>query len=474
MSVNTYPTVGFNPDSAVSQLLINGSQIDADITNAISQAQLERVLVGASTLTLTIEDPARTIVNSQIAQIVAPTAPGAGLAPDAPYEPTTCALTDPATGDQLVFALCQVEKQGDQLTLVFEDFWINALRYAYATEAGYLTAAGTVTRADFIVQVIRKALPLVPIPVLVVPDTFAQIEPLEQATGDSQWGTTTNPYEDAWTCVTRLANAVQWRCFSNGNSLMVGPDAWLMSYPVAATFAENTGGVDSIDFTYDLGQAEATMTVYANTALVTFKPGSPIRVSNVGVASVDSRGNPTTWLASDISRSLFLPDTTIGAVQAQGFLTEDQLGSTVAATSNNSQSVPASPTDTPSDDASKAVSYALAQVGKPYVWGGTGPGAFDCSGLVWASYVYGAGMYFAFPRTSEDQWFNITDQITDMSQLLPGDLVFYNPGEDGIAGPGHVVMYVGNGNVVEAAHTGTVISVHPLDGGYIGARRPAP
>lgn len=465
MSVNTYPTAGFNPDSDVSRLLINGSQLTADVTAAVSQAQLERVLVGASTITLTIEDPYRTLINSQIAQIVAPTAPGAGLAPDAPYEPTTCAIVDQATGDELVFALCSVAKSSDELTLVFEDFWINALRYAYATQAGYYTAQGTLTRSEFIVQVIRKALPLIPIPVLAVPKTFPQIETLEQATGDSQWGTTTNPYEDAWTCITRLCNAVQWRCFSTGKQIVVGPDAWLMSYPLAATFVENTGGVDSIDFTLDLGQAEATLTVHANTALTTFPPGSPIKASGLGVASQGI------WLASDISRSLFFPDATIGAVQAQAFLTEHQLGGTVAATSNNSQTVPATPGDAGSAAAQSAVLYALAQIGKPYVWGGTGPGGYDCSGLCYAAYA-AAGV--TIPRTSQAQWFGIGQNV-DVSQLVPGDLVFYNMGEQaGVPGPGHVVMYIGGGNVVEAAHTGTNISQHPMYGGSVGARRPAP
>lgn len=470
MSVNTYPTSGFNPAVSASSLQINGSQLDADVTAAIAEAQLERVLVGASTLTLTVEDPFRKLVNSQIAQIVAPTAPGAGLAPDAPYEPTTCALTDPATGDQLVFALCQVEKQGDQLTLVFEDFWINALRYAYPRD-GYYTAQGTMTRADFMVAVIRKALPEIPVPVLVVPDTFPQVEPLETATGDSQWGTASNPYEDAWTCLTRLANAVQWRCFSNGKSMVIGPDAWLLSYPVAATFVENTGGTDSIDFTYDLNQAQANLSIAANTELLTFPPGSPIRAAGVGVASVDSNGNPTTWLVSDISRSLFLPDATIQALQAQQFLTEDQLGNTVASTSANSQSAASTPADRGSAAAGQAVGFALAQVGKPYIWGGTGPGGYDCSGLCYAAYQT-AGV--TIPRTSEEQWFNIPTVVNDMSTVQPGDLIFYNMGEDGIPGPGHVVMYIGGGNVVEAAHTGTLISTHPVDGGYVGARRPAP
>lgn len=459
MTVNTYPTVGFDPAVDVSKLIINGSQIDADVTNSISQAQLERVMVGASTLTLTIEDPYRTLVNSPIAQIVTPTAPGAGLAPDAPYEPTTCAIVD-QNGTELVFALCSISKSNDQVTLVFEDFWINALRYAYSTQAGYLTATGTMTRADFMVSVIRKGLPLLPIPVVVVPDSYPAVQQIETDTGDSQWGTTDNPGEDAWTCLTRLANDVQWRCFSNGQSIVIGPDDWLLSFPVAATFVEHTGGVDNIDFEWDMNQAQATATINVVTDLLSFPPGSPIQLNNLGVAS-------GVWLASDVSRSLFLPDATINALQPQPSLSEAQLAAVSTAGTGNAPSVAAAPGG--SAAAQQAVAFALAQVGKPYIWGGTGPGGYDCSGLCYAAYG-SAGI--TIPRTSETQWAQLTH--VDMSQLAPGDLIFY-AGSDGTAvDPGHVVMYIGNGNVVEAEMTGTNIHVVPVPSGYIGAARPAP
>jgi cell wall-associated NlpC family hydrolase len=463
MSVNTYPTVGFDPDASISSLLINGSQLTADVTEAVSQAQLERVMVGASTITLTIEDPFRTLVNSQIAQVLVPTAPGAGLAPYGAYTPTTCSIEDSA-GTKLVFALCSVEKQGDELILTFEDLWINTLRYSFAQQAGYYTASGTMTRADFMVAVIRKAIPLEPIPIIRVPDTFPGIEQIENDTGDSQWGTTAAPNEDAWTCLTRLANAVQWRCFSNGTAIVIGPDQWLLSYPPAATFVENTGGVDSIDFTYDLGQATTNATVHANTALLTFPPGVPINLTRLGVAN-------GLWLASDISRSLFFPDATIGALQPQPSLTETQLAATAAATGATSSST-ATAGAGGSPAAQNAVTYALEQVGKPYVWGGTGPGGYDCSGLCYAAYQ-SAGI--TIPHTSQAQWAGIATKITDMSTLLPGDLIFYAGSDGTTANPGHVVMYIGGGQVVEAYATGTNIRTDPtIPQGYIGAARPAP
>jgi cell wall-associated NlpC family hydrolase len=89
----------------------------------------------------------------------------------------------------------------------------------------------------------------------------------------------------------------------------------------------------------------------------------------------------------------------------------------------------------PGSAAAQAIAYARAQLGKPYVWGGTGPGAFDCSGLVMQAYA-AAGASIA--RTSQAQW--ATERQVSTSE--PGDLVFF-PGADGTpASPGHVGIVV--------------------------------
>lgn len=91
--------------------------------------------------------------------------------------------------------------------------------------------------------------------------------------------------------------------------------------------------------------------------------------------------------------------------------------------------------------ASQAVAYALAQVGKPYVMGSTGPSAYDCSGLMLASYrSAGVGL----PRTSQAQYG--AGRSVSMSNIQPGDLVFY------YSGISHVGMYIGNGRIVDAAN----------------------
>ncbi|MEU9339387.1 NlpC/P60 family protein [Streptomyces sp. NPDC048290] len=100
--------------------------------------------------------------------------------------------------------------------------------------------------------------------------------------------------------------------------------------------------------------------------------------------------------------------------------------------------------------AQQAVRTALAQVGKPYVWGATGPSAFDCSGLMQYAYRR-AGV--AIPRVTWDQL--RAGRRVSLSQLRPGDLVFYR-------NTGHVAMYIGNGKVVHSPRPGRTVRVEGL------------
>jgi cell wall-associated NlpC family hydrolase len=103
---------------------------------------------------------------------------------------------------------------------------------------------------------------------------------------------------------------------------------------------------------------------------------------------------------------------------------------------------------------SNAVNYAEQQLGKPYLWGGTGPAAFDCSGLVMMAYR-SAGVNI--PRTSELQWAQL--QHVPANKVVPGDLVFF-AGIDGTPkAPGHVGLVIGKDTMIEAYATGTPIRV---------------
>jgi cell wall-associated NlpC family hydrolase len=111
------------------------------------------------------------------------------------------------------------------------------------------------------------------------------------------------------------------------------------------------------------------------------------------------------------------------------------------------------PSDT-SNAARTAVLTALSALGRPYVFGASGPNAFDCSGLMqwaWAR----AGV--CLPQYTVDQW--RLGFATDASHLLPGDLVL-TPGADGtLSNPQHVGMSIGHGLIVEAPQTGDVVKV---------------
>jgi cell wall-associated NlpC family hydrolase len=114
------------------------------------------------------------------------------------------------------------------------------------------------------------------------------------------------------------------------------------------------------------------------------------------------------------------------------------------------------PTSAPLSAAATAVRAALAQVGKPYVFGGAGPNSFDCSGLVMYAWEQ-AGV--ALPHYSVAQYED-TERIS-ASQLEPGDLLFYD-NDDG-AQPGHVTIYIGGGQVVTADQPGTAVRVEAVD-----------
>jgi cell wall-associated NlpC family hydrolase len=125
-------------------------------------------------------------------------------------------------------------------------------------------------------------------------------------------------------------------------------------------------------------------------------------------------------------------------------------------------------TPAPSRVAAAAVRAALAQVGKPYRWGATGPATFDCSGLTRFAYT-AAGL--TLPRTSRQQW--SAGHHLEVAELRPGDLVFWAHDPANPSTIHHVGMYVGQGLMVHAPHTGALVRVDALRAsGYAGATRP--
>ena len=147
---------------------------------------------------------------------------------------------------------------------------------------------------------------------------------------------------------------------------------------------------------------------------------------------------PTT---SPVSRSPGSPSTTVAPPSsAQGG-------------GNPSSGSPSSGSTAQAPGASKAIAYANAQLGKPYQWAGAGPDSFDCSGLTMMAWAQ-AGIYV--PHLAQDQY-NLTQRIP-LSSAIPGDLIFFGTPSN----VGHVGLYIGNGQMIDAPQTGENVSIQSI------------
>jgi len=105
---------------------------------------------------------------------------------------------------------------------------------------------------------------------------------------------------------------------------------------------------------------------------------------------------------------------------------------------------------TASGAAAKAVGFAMAQIGKPYVWGAVGPSSYDCSGLTSTAW---AAAGHPIPRTSQAQWQGLTR--VGLASARPGDLIIYHSDAT------HVGMYIGGGQIVHAPRPGRTVTTAP-------------
>jgi peptidoglycan DL-endopeptidase CwlO len=148
--------------------------------------------------------------------------------------------------------------------------------------------------------------------------------------------------------------------------------------------------------------------------------------------------------------------------QEQQALRAAVVGATV--TSPGVNGFPSSVVLPPSAVGARVVAIAMQYLGRPYVWGAAGPYAFDCSGLV--TYVF-AQVGISLPHFAAAQWNYGT--YVPQDQLEPGDLVFFES-------LGHVGIYVGNGEYIQAPQPGDVVKITPLSdpwsaANYYGAKR---
>jgi cell wall-associated NlpC family hydrolase len=142
-----------------------------------------------------------------------------------------------------------------------------------------------------------------------------------------------------------------------------------------------------------------------------------------------------------------------------------QFGAAQAASAPQPVTVQGQPT---SATGVKAVQAVHQYLGVKYQWGGESPKGFDCSGLL--QYVW-AKEGVSIPRTTYDQWRK--GAAVGKAQLAPGDAVFFRGSDARGNLPGHVGMYIGNGQFIEAPHTGATVRISNLAGrkDFVGGRR---
>ena len=203
--------------------------------------------------------------------------------------------------------------------------------------------------------------------------------------------------------------------------------------------------------------------------------------ASAAAASTDSEAKAATTAAAKLTRALAARKAELSqrATQAaalfQRLSTTERMALSAAQTpeaadraSRSNRTPPTSPETPPatvpvSDRAGVAVATARAQVGKPYVWGATGPATFDCSGLTGYSWR-AAGV--TLPRTSRQQY--ATGMKVSRSALQPGDLVYFG------SPIYHVAIYIGSNMMVSAPQPGDVVKYQSVDAfsDYVGATRP--
>lgn len=178
------------------------------------------------------------------------------------------------------------------------------------------------------------------------------------------------------------------------------------------------------------------------------------------IAAAATSGNFSQVLA-EIQQSL--------AATSPTAATQSSTGITGGLTNLMAPLTPSGTSSGASPSGANVVATAEQFLGVPYVWGGSTPQGFDCSGLV--QFVYGQ-LGIPLARTSQEQATQGV-AVPSLAAAQPGDLVFY-PGSDGTpSAPGHVGIYVGNGEMIDAPQTGESVQIQPV-GDPVAIRRVLP
>lgn len=397
-------------------ITLRGKNLSKDVKDALTDATVALTNDGAPTLTLTLEDADRAILNSDL------------LAKGLIFRV-----------DGYPFELVQVAKSGPNLTVTLEHEVVAALR---RHNSPVKAKPGTVTHLQFAKQLVseEKWIQFVGPTGFQVPKVLTAITRGQPGSGKKLQPETT------WDALVRNAGDRGWRVFVRGASqLWYVPDPWLIKRKAMGTVKPGANGVDDIDFDHDIGKKVATATVTARSSRWGFPIGEVVTADDVGVAN----GN---WLVATIDRSLYSVNVSVGLTKPQPVLPEPKPSATAGSKSSSSGTIHApGNVDTGAGKGSPSVNdfvnLALSEKGKPYVWGAVGPTSFDCSGLVeYCAHQVGLS---AVPRTSGEQYEYCAKSGTtisvDKAEHVRGALLF-----EGSSGSQHVVISLGDGTTIEA------------------------
>lgn len=259
-------TNGFG-DIQLTDIVINGGPMSLDVTAAVNDVIVERNIAAASTITLQLSDPFRSILRSGV-----------------------FAFADTLEVDGLSFTLAEFTKTGDQLQIIFEASGVYALRQ--------ITGVQNQTNTDDITGFAEQL-------VMAVPGLGFVGEPTPLSTPIQVGrGTSSNTTEDSWTCLVRIASTAGWRVFESMNVIYFGSDDFFFSFPSSSTLQEWTETIQNIDFDYDIGQPFGNVTVTGMSNLWDYPPASVVTLAGMGIAN----GN---WLVNDMQRDFYSPQMTL-------------------------------------------------------------------------------------------------------------------------------------------------------------------
>jgi hypothetical protein len=267
------PGAAFNLDLNISDFLVNGTAITADVQDAIKGGLVKRAISHASTVTLQIADPQRTLLNSGIFTFG--------------YQMQVAGLQ---------FSLVQTTKTSDTIQVVFESSGIAALR----RQTGVIATSNTNNITSFIQSLVNG----VPGLKFVGYGGPAYSDAQSSQPVSIGRGSTSDPTEDSWTCIQRVATSAGWRCFESNNVVYLGPDSFFQKAPSSGTLQEFSQAIQNMDFDYDIGKPFGTVTVTGMLDLWTFNPGQVVFTQGMGPLD----GKP--WIIQSMQRDLFNPQMT--------------------------------------------------------------------------------------------------------------------------------------------------------------------